>query len=71
MRVWARVYVCMKAPSGSRGDRVKGGQGVGGRLAGGRGCRSPSGCRGRECPGVSRGPGVGSPEGRAGVPVVF
>lgn len=69
--------VGMEVPSGSPGDGVRrAGDGVrraGGawEAAGGYGFPGPSGCRGRECPGVPRGPGVGSPEGRAGVPAVF
>lgn len=63
--------VCVKTQSGSRPDGVKGGQEVGGRMLWGGGFQSPSGCRERECSGVPRGPGVGSPKGRAGVPVIF
>lgn len=37
------------------------GVGVGGKLARGGGFRTPSGCRGRECPGITRGSGRGPP----------
>lgn len=73
------VSVCARAEGTvglARGYETEGGQRVGGRLRVGWRLRSPSGFRGREGPGPPRarrvaGRGGGSPEDRAGVPVVF